>query len=275
MRSARPAGGAPRRAPQTPACATGTNPLRPLPGFPPPPQGIDKPNIRRLVHWGVPSSLESYFQQAGRAGRDGLPARCTLLWSHGDFAVRRGAPGREVALGHAWLGGAVAASRLELGRGPLGVRGALRRRGGAPGCCDQPPCPHMRVARSRRRFRPCPAAAPPPQKQDFIRGQDGLRTAATREAHQRGQAALQAYCAGAGCRHAALVNYFQPGASGAQAPGWGLRWGRAWGRRGLAETSTSSRVKVGREHPGGMRWEPRGVVGQMAGRFKGFQLGAS
>ncbi|KAI8474666.1 MAG: hypothetical protein J3K34DRAFT_517981 [Monoraphidium minutum] len=97
--------------------------------------GIDKPNIRRLLHWGVPASLEAYFQQAGRAGRDGVPAKCQLLWSHGDFA-----------------------------------------------------------------------------KQDFIKGSDGgLSNAATREAHERGMGTLQAYCSGAGCRHAALVNYFQPG----------------------------------------------------------------
>lgn len=55
------------------------------------------------------------------------------------------------------------------------------------------------------------------QKQDFIRGSDGgLKSEATREAHQRGLAALQGYCSGACCRHAALVNYFQPGRGGRQ-----------------------------------------------------------
>jgi len=52
------------------------------------PQGIDKPNCRRVIHWGVPASLEAYFQQAGRAGRDGLAARCELMWTQGDFTVR-------------------------------------------------------------------------------------------------------------------------------------------------------------------------------------------
>jgi ATP-dependent DNA helicase RecQ len=49
--------------------------------------GIDKPNVRAVVHVGAPASLEAYYQQAGRAGRDGLPARCVLLWAPGDVAT--------------------------------------------------------------------------------------------------------------------------------------------------------------------------------------------
>ena len=48
--------------------------------------GIDKADVRRVIHWGPPRTLEAYYQEAGRAGRDGARAECTILWSSSDFA---------------------------------------------------------------------------------------------------------------------------------------------------------------------------------------------
>ena len=90
--------------------------------------GIDKPNVRLVAHYEIPGSVEAYYQEAGRAGRDGLPGRCVLLFNYADVATQEffiSARGRES--GEAQRGGPQRAAQ---------AAGALRLRRSVPPTVD-------------------------------------------------------------------------------------------------------------------------------------------
>ncbi|HEY3886239.1 MAG TPA: helicase-related protein, partial [Vicinamibacterales bacterium] len=79
--------------------------------------GIDRPDVDAVVHYAIPGSVEAYYQEIGRAGRDGRPATATLLWDHADVATREfliDAPRREKAARGQPLDPEEAARRREL-----------------------------------------------------------------------------------------------------------------------------------------------------------------
>jgi ATP-dependent DNA helicase RecQ len=87
--------------------------------------GIDRSNVRYVVHAGMPKSLEHYQQEAGRAGRDGLEAECLLLWSGADYGLWKSVMERDGVPGP----------------------GALRKLGEMFSFCQDPACRHRALAR--------------------------------------------------------------------------------------------------------------------------------
>jgi ATP-dependent DNA helicase RecQ len=83
--------------------------------------GIDKPDVRRVLHWGPPRTVEAYYQEAGRAGRDGRRSECVMVWHPSDFTWGDAATGmRRYAEGPACRRGTLLAYFGERVRGCSG-----------------------------------------------------------------------------------------------------------------------------------------------------------
>jgi ATP-dependent DNA helicase RecQ len=169
--------------------------------------GIDKPDIRTVLHYQSPAALEQYVQEAGRAGRDGRHARCLLLHSEGDRAIHEALLARSrVRPDQLYKVGKALAAWAGEGRAPT-LEGLALSAGVGPRVAAALLAPIVDAGLVRFEGTSLEVTAPADSIEPDVRGLAG-RFATLRTQDGRRLEAIGAYAATLECRAAFLRRYF-------------------------------------------------------------------